>query len=71
MTPWRRRLGDYSQLLHQADHTYFEPDLFRLNAQNAIQTARTVTFLIKKNKSTIPDFEAWYQENVLDVFAAD
>lgn len=71
MTPWRRRLCDYSQLLHQADQTYFEPDLFRLNTQNAIQTARTVTFLMQKNKSKIHNFEVWYKENVLDVFAAD
>jgi hypothetical protein len=71
VTPWRKRLADYAQLLRQADQTYFEPNLFRLNAQNAIQTARTVTFLIQKNKSAIPNFDAWYQQNVVQVLATD
>ena len=71
MTPWRRRLADLCQLIVQADQNYFEPDLFRLNVNNAIQTARTVTFLIQKNKSSIPEFDLWYKENLLDRIKGD
>jgi len=71
MTPWRKRLADLRQLIVQADQNYFEPDLFRLNVNNAIQTARTVTFLIQKNKSSIPEFDRWYKENLLDRLKGD
>jgi hypothetical protein len=42
-----------------------------LNVNNAIQTARTITFLIQKNKATINDFDRWYAKNVLDRFGGD
>lgn len=71
MTPWRKRLGDLRQLIMQAEHVYFEPDLFRLNVNNAIQTSRTVTFLIQKNKADIRDFDRWYGANVLEPFHGD
>lgn len=71
MTPWRKRLRDYAQLVIQASDTYFNPDTFRLNVNNAIQTARTVTFIIQKHKSSIPDFDSWYVANVIDVFKQD
>lgn len=71
MTPWRKRLGDLRQLIMQAERVYFEPDLFRLNVNNAIQTSRTVTFLIQKNKRDIRDFDHWYAANVLEPFSAD
>jgi hypothetical protein len=71
MRPWEKRLADLRQLIQQADDNYFEPDLFRVNVNNAIQTARTVTFLIQKHKDTIPDFENWYRLNVLDRIAND
>src|SRR5882762_8060466 len=71
VTPWYKRLKDLRQLIYQADQTYFEPDLFRLNVNNAIQTARTVTFMIQKNKETIKDFDAWYGRNVLEPFSQD
>ncbi len=69
--PWRKRLGDLAQLIEQADATYFEPDLFRINVNNAIQTARTVTFLIQKHKASIKDFDEWYLTNVLEPFKND
>jgi hypothetical protein len=71
VTPWRKRLKDLRQLIYQADQTYFEPDLFRLNVNNAIQTARTVTFMIQKNKAEIKDFDSWYNKNVLEPFKKD
>ncbi|WP_243038724.1 hypothetical protein [Dyella sedimenti] len=67
ISPWRKRLGDLFQLIGQADQTYFEPELFRLNINNAITTARTVTFLIQKNKAKIPGYHDLYKTFVLDV----
>jgi hypothetical protein len=69
--PWRKRLGDLAQLIEQANATYFEPDLFRINVNNAIQTARTVTFLIQKHKASIKDFDEWYLAHVLEPFKND
>jgi hypothetical protein len=62
-----RRLADVHQLWHQAEQAYFDPEPFRLAIQNAIQTLRTVTFVLQKNKLAVPDFDAWYvqwQENL-------
>jgi hypothetical protein len=55
-----RRLRDVHQLWHEAERGYFRPEKFRLAAQNAIQTLRTVTFILQKHKHPIPDFELWY-----------
>lgn len=71
MTPWRKRLGDFRALIENAEKTYFEPDLFRLNVNGAIQTARTVTFLIQKNKGSVQDFDGWYKTNVLSRLRGD
>jgi hypothetical protein len=65
-TPWRRRLSDLFQLICQANQTYFEPERFRLNVNNAITTARTVTFLIQKSKASIPGYDDLYRLHVLD-----
>jgi hypothetical protein len=70
-TPWRKRLEDFLQLIRQADLTYFEPDLFRLNINSAIQTARTVTFIIQKNKKLFPEYDILYATEVLKPFALD
>ena len=69
MKKWRTRLHDLNQLLLQAESTYFDPNLFRLNINNAIQTSRTITFLIQKEKKAIPEFDSWYQKNVTEPFA--
>jgi hypothetical protein len=71
MRPWERRLRDLSQLLHNCGETYFSPDRFRQNTNQFLQTSRTVTFIIQKNKETIPDFDAWYEANVLQPWAHD
>jgi len=57
-----RRLEDVHQQWHEAERAYFDPDRFRISIQAAIQTLRTVTFILQKNKRLIPDFDSWYQE---------
>lgn len=42
-----------------------------MNTNQFLQTARTVTFIIQKNKSSIPDFESWYAGAVLDPWRKD
>ena len=43
-----------------------EPELFRLNTNQFLQTSRTVTFIIQKNKASIPDFDSWYHPLVME-----
>lgn len=71
MLPWERRLKDLAQLLKNCETTYFDPELYRMNTNQFLQTARTVTFIIQKNKSTIPCYETWYAENVIKQWAND
>lgn len=71
MRPWERRLRDLAQLLRSCGETYFSPDLFRQNTNQFLQTSRTVTFIIQKNKAEIPAFDVWYKENVLQPWATD
>jgi hypothetical protein len=58
--PVDRRLQDAHQLWHQAEATYFDSESFRLFAQNTIQTLRTVTWILQKQKHIFRDFDAWY-----------
>ena len=55
-----RRLQDAHRLWHQAEESYFDPDGFRIAAQNTVQTLRTVTFILQKHKRLVPDFDTWY-----------
>lgn len=71
MHRWERRLKDLAHLLGNCVETYFEPNLFRLNTNQFLTTARTVTFLIQKDKATIPEFDAWYRKNVLEPWSSD
>ena len=71
MRPWERRLRDLAQLLRNCGETYFSPDLFRQNTNQFLQTSRTVTFIIQKNKADTPGFEAWYKTNVLQPWSND
>jgi hypothetical protein len=64
--PWERRLKDLAHLLKSCASTYFEPELFRLNLNQFLQTARTVTFIIQKNKHDIHEYDSWYPLNVID-----
>lgn len=56
-----KRLEDAHRLWHHAQDQYFDPEEFRRSVQNLIQTLRTVTFILQKNKSIIPDFDNWYE----------
>ncbi|MEJ6850167.1 hypothetical protein V3589_28680 [Sinorhizobium fredii] len=56
-----RRLNDLHRQWHQAEEVYFDPEAFRVAIQTAIQTARTVSFILQSNKALIPDFDTWYQ----------
>ncbi len=56
-----RRLEDVHRFWHQAEEVYFDPDAFRVAIQAAIQTARTVTLVLQKNKNVLPDFDKWYE----------
>ncbi len=47
-TRWAKRLLDLRTIILNADRNYFDPELFRLNINNAILTSRTVTFLMQK-----------------------
>ena len=71
MRPWEKRLRDLAHLLRSCGEAYFSPDLLRRNTNQFLQTSRTVTFIIQKNKAEIPNFDAWYQAHVLKAWAED
>jgi hypothetical protein len=56
-----RRLEDVHRHWHSAERAYFEPHAFRVAIQTAIQTLRTVTFILQSNKHLIPEFDRWYE----------
>ncbi len=62
MYKWERRLKDLSIILNLCIKNYFNPELFRLNVNQYLQTSRTITFIIQKNKNTIPNYNVWYPE---------
>ncbi|MBI1625347.1 hypothetical protein [Comamonas suwonensis] len=55
-----RRLAAVHRYWHEAESHYFDPDLFRSSIQTAIQTLRTVTFLIQSHKRLFQNFDIWY-----------
>ena len=55
-----RRLADAKRLWLKANESYFDPDYFRIYAQNCIQALRTVTFVLQAQKHSIPNFDEWY-----------
>ncbi|HGF4939400.1 TPA: hypothetical protein ACF4E7_001628 [Vibrio parahaemolyticus] len=69
--PWERRLKDLAHLLNACAKTYFDPELFRLNLNQFLQTSRTVTFIIQKNKREIVDYDGWYPTNVVTKWQGD
>lgn len=50
---------------------YLDPDAFRRNTNQFLQTSRTVTFIIQKNKGSIPNFDDWYSGTVLKPWKTD
>lgn len=71
MAPWQKRLADLAHLLLQCHHNYMEPEQFRRSINQFLQTARTVTFIIQKNKDSIPEYDEWYANNVLEPWKND
>ncbi|MGR5144276.1 hypothetical protein ACQKPX_21715 [Photobacterium sp. DNB23_23_1] len=69
--PWERRLKDLAHLLNTCATTYFDPELFRLNLNQFLQTSRTVTFIIQKNKRGIAGYDDWYPSNVVEKWRSD
>jgi len=61
MQPWEKRLKDLWLILERCHETYMEPELFRLNLNQFLQTSRTVTFIVQKHKDSIQGFESWYK----------
>jgi hypothetical protein len=57
-----RRLLDCHQLWHAVQENYMEPESFRLNLNSLIQGLRSVTWLLQKQKTSLPDFSVWYAE---------
>ena len=41
---------------------YCNPESFRLNLNNCIQTLRSITWILQKSKSDIPGFNEWYKK---------
>lgn len=42
-----------------------------MNCNQFLQTSRTINFLINKDKATIPDFEHWHAEHVVNAWRGD
>ena len=57
-----RRLMDCHEHWHAAGDNYMSPDGFRMNLNALIQGLRNVTFLLQKQRRSLPDFEHWYKE---------
>lgn len=56
-----RRLEDVHRYWHEAERGYFDPESFRVAIQTAIQTLRTVTFIVQSNKRLFSKFDPWYE----------
>jgi hypothetical protein len=56
-----QRIDDARTHWLEAEAQYFDPGAFRLRLNACIQTLRTVTFVLQKQKSVIPQFEQWYE----------
>lgn len=56
-----RRLNDVHRHWHEAERGYFEPETFRVAIQTAIQTLRTVSFILQSNKRIFANFDSWYE----------
>lgn len=56
-----KRMEDAHHLWHEALEAYNNPEYFRVKLNGCITTLRTVTWLIQKEKSNIPEFDSWYK----------
>ena len=64
------RLNEVHKFWHDMLLGYQNPENFRISLNAAIQALRNVTFLLQSNKSTISDFDEWY-EKYRDVMKSD
>ena len=71
MRPWERRLVDLSTILLDCCQHYYDPDKFRISSNQFLQTSRTITFIIQKNKASIPNFDTWYDSCVITPWKTD
>jgi hypothetical protein len=55
-----RRFFDCLNLIIKVKDDYFNPTNFRISINNAIQTLRTITFVLQKCSSSLVGFENWY-----------
>jgi len=62
LEPVHIRLQDAHHLWHQAAACYSDPDMFRIHLNGCIQALRSVTWVLQKNKSKVPDFKSWYSK---------
>jgi len=71
MHRWERRLGDAAHALENCRKTYFEPELFRRNVNHFLTLIRTVTFLIAKDKASIPKYDQWLSKSIGKYWSGD
>lgn len=57
-----KRLLDCIDLFVELKKSYFEPEEFRLRLNTFIQTFRTVTWILQKNKALLNGFDDWYKD---------
>ena len=56
------RLRQAHELWHRTVSAYADPDDFVLALNQLLVTLRQVTFMVQKQRATIPDFERWYEK---------
>jgi len=57
-----KRLDDVRVAWIEALRNYNKPDEFRRGLNTCVTTLRTVTWVLQKNKSNVPDFQPWYEK---------
>ena len=57
----KTRLQDTCFYYKEAKKNYFLPEDFRRSLNSCIMNSRTITFLLQKDKLSIPDFGSWYE----------
>src|SRR5437660_1246 len=54
------RLHHVHELWHRVAADYGDPDAFVVSINAALVALRSVSFMLKKERACIPDFDAWY-----------
>lgn len=58
------RLHHVHDAWHRVQQNYADPDAFVASINEALVTLRSVPFMLKKKRSLIPDFDAWYEPHI-------